>query len=146
VRKTDPATLTAAAIGSCAALIDAARSVAVRTGAGVSAESGIPTFRDALTGLWARFDPARLATPEAFAADPALVTRWYDERRTACARCRANPRHLALAELGRRSKAAGRRFRLITQNVDRLHQQAGSNDVVELHGSLWDWRCTRCGE
>ena len=143
---TDRETWNDPAVQSCAGLIDKAQSIAVLTGAGVSAESGIPTFRDALTGLWARFDPTQLATPEAFAADPALVTRWYDERRVASARCRANAGHLALAELERRSKAAGCRFRLITQNVDRLHQLAGSSDVVELHGSLWDWRCTHCGE
>jgi NAD-dependent deacetylase len=122
-----------------------ARGIAVLTGAGVSAESGIPTFRDALTGLWARYDPAELASPEAFARDPALVTRWYDERRTACGRCRPNPGHHALAALERACRKRGAAFTLITQNVDRLHQQAGSGDVVELHGSLWDWRCTRCG-
>src|SRR5688572_14869789 len=121
-----------------------ARRVVVLTGAGVSAESGIPTFRDALTGLWARFDPQQLATPEAFARDPALVTRWYDERRQRCAGCQPNPAHTALADLERRLLAAGREFTLLTQNVDRLHQRAGSRHVVELHGSLWVWRCTAC--
>jgi len=121
-------------------------SLTVLTGAGVSAESGIPTFRDAQTGLWARYDPMELATPEAFARDPALVSRWYDERRGKCADCRPNPGHLALAQLQQRFEAAGRRFTLITQNVDRLHQQAGSRDPVELHGTLWLWRCTSCGE
>jgi NAD-dependent deacetylase len=116
----------------------------VLTGAGVSAESGIPTFRDALTGLWSRFNPEQLATPEAFARDPALVARWYDERRERCAACAPNAGHVALAELERRF-AAPREFLLITQNVDRLHQQAGSRRVVELHGTLWVWRCTRCG-
>lgn len=116
------------------------------TGAGVSAESGIPTFRDALTGLWARYDAEQLATPEAFAADPELVSRWYDERRAACAACDPNPGHHALAELQQRLRADGRQLRLITQNVDRLQQRAGSDDVIELHGSLWEWRCTRCGE
>lgn len=121
-------------------------SLAVLTGAGVSAESGIPTFRDAQTGLWARYDPMELATPEAFARDPALVSRWYDERRSKCADCRPNPGHLALARLQQEFEAAGRRFTLITQNVDRLHQQAGSPDPVELHGTLWVWRCTSCGK
>jgi NAD-dependent deacetylase len=124
----------------------AADSVAVLTGAGVSAESGIPTFREAQTGLWARYDPMDLATPEAFARDPALVTRWYDERRSRCAACRPNPGHLALSRLQRRLESAGKRFTLITQNVDRLHQEAGSRDPLELHGTLWVWRCTTCGE
>jgi len=123
-----------------------ADSVAVLTGAGVSAESGIPTFRDAQTGLWARYDPMQLATPEAFARDPALVSRWYDERRSKCASCAPNPGHFALARLQAACAEAGKRFTLITQNVDRLHQQAGSTDPLELHGTLWVWRCTACGE
>jgi NAD-dependent deacetylase len=125
-------------------LVDAmrrARFVVVLTGAGVSAESGIPTFRDAMDGLWAKYRPEDLATPEAFARDPATVSRWYDERRLKCAVARPNAGHVALAELQRRCP----RFTLITQNVDRLHQAAGSRDVVELHGTLWVWRCTRCG-
>jgi NAD-dependent deacetylase len=122
-----------------------ARRVFVLTGAGVSAESGVPTFRDAMSGLWAKFDPAQLATPEAFEADPALVTRWYDDRRCQLARCRPNPGHVALAELERRITARGGEFLLATQNVDRLHQAAGSTSVVELHGTLWIWRCNACG-
>ena len=122
-----------------------AHSIVVLTGAGVSAESGVPTFRDALAGLWAKFDPQQLATPEAFARDPALVSRWYDERRCNVARCKPNAGHVALAELQRRVVAEGRTFTLITQNVDRLHQAAGSTDVIELHGTLWVWRCIRCG-
>ena len=127
------------------ALLREARSVAVLTGAGVSAESGIPTFRDAQTGLWAKYDPMELATPQAFARDPALVARWYDERRRRCAECEPNPGHLALARLQDGLEAEGKRFTLITQNVDRLHQQAGSRDPLELHGTLWIWRCTSCG-
>lgn len=123
-----------------------ADSVAILSGAGVSAESGIPTFRDAQTGLWAKYDPMELATPEAFARDPSLVTRWYDERRRRCADCAPNPGHLALAQLQDELETAGKRFTLITQNVDRLHQQAGSRDPLELHGTLWIWRCTSCGE
>jgi NAD-dependent deacetylase len=132
-----------------AALVSALRdaySVVVLTGAGISAESGIPTFRDALTGLWAKFDPADLATPQAFARDPATVTRWYDERRQKCADAQPNAGHLALARLQRQLFEQGRCFTLITQNVDRLHQAAGSRDVIELHGTLWVWRCTSCGE
>lgn len=123
-----------------------ARSVVVLTGAGVSAESGIPTFRDALTGLWARYDPHELATPEAFARNPDLVARWYDERRSCCAACQPNAGHRALAELERLLADEGRRFTLLSQNVDRLHQRAGSENVVELHGTLWAWRCIGCGK
>ena len=121
-----------------------AKHIAVLTGAGISAESGIPTFRDALTGLWAQYDPAELATPEAFARDPERVSRWYDERRCMIAHCCPNPGHLALSRMQRAMAAQGKMFTLITQNVDRLHQAAGSADVIELHGSLWVWRCMGC--
>jgi NAD-dependent deacetylase len=121
-----------------------AKSLLVLTGAGVSAESGIATFRDALTGLWSNFKAEDLATPEGFANDPVMVTRWYDERRTRCAACQPNPGHQALAALERYYLDNGRKFLLLTQNVDRLHQRAGSRDVVELHGTLWVWRCVRC--
>lgn len=120
--------------------------IVVLTGAGVSAESGILTFRDAMDGLWARFNPEELATPEAFAQNPELVSRWYDERRCKVAACRPNAGHFALAELQAKAQSEGRRFTLITQNVDRLHQAAGSIDVIELHGTLWIWRCTDCGQ
>lgn len=133
-------------IGTIRRFLSEARSIAVLTGAGVSAESGIPTFRDAQTGLWAKYDPVELATPGAFARDPALVTRWYDERRRKCAECEPNPGHIALARLQDQFEAAGKGFTLITQNVDRLHQQAGSRDPLELHGTLWVWRCTSCGK
>jgi NAD-dependent deacetylase len=121
------------------------QSIAVLTGAGVSAESGIPTFRDALSGYWAKFDPEELATPTAFARDPAMVSRWYDERRCAVAKCKPNAGHAALASLQSWMARDGRVFTLITQNVDRLHQAAGSTGVIELHGSLWIWRCEDCG-
>jgi len=116
-----------------------ARSVAVMTGAGVSAESGIPTFRDAMTGLWARFRPEELATPEAFAANPKRVWDWYQWRRGLIAAARPNPGHLALAEL----ETLVPDFLLATQNIDGLHAQAGSRKLVELHGSIhrvkrWD--------
>jgi NAD-dependent deacetylase len=119
-----------------------ARFVVALTGAGVSAESGVPTFRDAMDGLWSKFRPEDLATPEAFARDPATVTRWYDERRQKCASVKPNAGHIALVELERRCP----RFSLITQNVDRLHQAAGSRSVLELHGTLWVWRCVRCAD
>ena len=115
------------------------------TGAGVSAESGIPTFRDAMEGLWAKFDPRQLATPEAFARDPEMVSRWYDWRREKCAAAKPNPAHLALARFEKHFAKQKLGFTLLTQNVDRLHQAAGSGNVVELHGTLWVWRCTRCG-
>lgn len=126
--------------------VRAARSVVALTGAGVSAESGVPTFRDALTGLWAKFDPSRLATPEAFAQDAALVTRWYDERRQLRLSTRPNPGHDALARWEAALRERGGSFTLLTQNVDRLHHAAGSVNVVELHGSLMVWRCIVCGE
>jgi NAD-dependent SIR2 family protein deacetylase len=127
------------------ATLKTARSVVVLTGAGISSESGIPTFRDAITGFWAQFDPQKLATPEGFAKDPALVTRWYDERRLQCARVDPNPGHRALAQWQQWMRQKNRPFALITQTVDRLHQAAGSTEVIELHGSLWVWRCVECG-
>ena len=109
-----------------------ARFVAALTGAGVSAESGLATFRDAQTGLWARFDPRELATPAAFARNPKLVWDWYALRRERVAAAQPNAGHVALAELERRVPE----FVLVTQNVDGLHQRAGSRRVVELHGSI----------
>jgi NAD-dependent deacetylase len=118
-----------------------ARHVAVLTGAGVSAESGLPTFRDALTGLWARYRPEDLATPEAFERDPATVWAWYRMRRRAALAAEPNPAHLALVRL----ESLVPRFTLITQNVDGLHRRAGSREVVELHGDLTRARCSREG-
>ncbi len=129
-----------------ALLLTRAQRVVVLTGAGVSAESGTPTFRDAMTGLWASFDPQQLATPEAFERDPELVTRWYDHRRIGCLECLPNPGHLALARIEQEITSRGGSFTLLTQNVDRLHQRAGSQNVVELHGSIIVWRCTKTGE
>lgn len=123
-----------------------AHSIAILTGAGISAESGVPTFRDALTGYWANRNPADLATPEAFMRDPELVSRWYDQRRCQLASVKPNAGHVALAELQRLAGAEGRRFTLITQNVDGLHERAGSIGVINLHGSLSRWRCIRCAE
>ena len=127
-----------------AAALRRARGVVVMTGAGVSADSGLPTFRGD-GGLWRGHDPARLATPEAFDRDPALVSAWYDQRRLAALAAQPNAAHVALAALQRYVVAAGGRFALLTQNVDRLHQRAGSEPVVELHGSLSVWRVHRSG-
>ena len=114
--------------------------VLVLTGAGVSAESGIRTFRDA-GGLWEDYPVEQVASPQGFAADPALVWRFYSARRAKAKTCAPNPGHLALAALEER---LGDRFLLATQNVDGLHGQAGSRRVVEIHGSLFLTRCSRC--
>lgn len=116
-----------------------ARSVAVLTGAGVSAESGVPTFRGN-GGLWKQHRAESLATPGAFARDPKLVWEWYDWRRSVLAEARPNPGHVALVELEERVP----KFTLITQNVDGLHELAGSRNVLRLHGSIWTLRCTGC--
>lgn len=137
---------TEAALDRTAAIVRSASGIVVLTGAGISAESRIPTYRDAMEGLWASFDPQRLATPEAFAADPETVTRWYDFRRLRCAEAEPNPGHLALAALQAWCAARGTPFTLLTQNVDRLHQRAGSTDVVELHGTIMAWRDAETGE
>lgn len=113
--------------------------IAVLTGAGISAASGIPTFRGRDDSLWARYRPEDLATPAAFARDCELVWRWYDWRRSLIKGSGPNAAHRALAELARRT-----RLTLITQNVDGYHQAAGSEDVIEYHGSIWRVRCIRC--
>ena len=117
------------------------RRVTVLTGAGVSADSGVPTFRDALTGYWARFDPEQLASPEAFRRDPRTVWQWYVERRGQLDDVEPNAGHHALARWQERLE----RCCIVTQNVDGLHQRAGSQEVVELHGSLGTDRCSGCG-
>lgn len=117
-----------------------ARTITILTGAGMSAESGVPTFRDAQTGLWARYDPSELATPEAWAADAALVWGWYEWRRRLVTDCAPNPGHTALARWAERADV-----RIITQNVDDLHERAGSEVLAHLHGSLFAFRCDRCG-
>src|ERR1035437_5939694 len=120
----------------------AAKHVVVITGAGVSAESGIPTFRDALTGLWERFDAEDLATPGAFRKDRELVWGWYEWRRMKVLKAQPNPAHLAIAELMQYVP----RLTVITQNVDDLHERAGSNDVLHLHGSLHHPRRSVCAQ
>lgn len=116
-----------------------ARRIAVLTGTGVSAESGVPTFRGK-DGLWKHYRPEDLATPDAFSRDPRLVWQWYNWRRGLVARAQPNRCHYALADLERTS----REFTLITQNVDDLHEQAGSKDVLKLHGDIWQVRCLSC--
>lgn len=121
------------------ALVQNASSIAVLTGAGISAESGIPTFRGA-GGLWRQFRPEDLATPEAFRRDPNLVWEWYDWRRSLIDKAAPNAGHLALADIEGRAPS----FTLVTQNVDGLHQRAGSRRVIEVHGSIWTLRCSKC--
>ncbi|MEU4565193.1 NAD-dependent deacylase [Micromonospora sp. NPDC023956] len=127
-------------VGEAAALLGRARRVVVLTGAGMSAESGVPTFRDALTGLWQRYDAQALATPEAFRADPELVWGWYEWRRHAVRQAVPNPGHRAVATIQTRIPGTV----LVTQNVDDLHERAGSPDPVHLHGSLFAPRCSAC--
>lgn len=119
-----------------------AEHVVVLTGAGISAESGVPTFREAQTGLWAQYDPAELATEEAFARDPRRVWEWYAWRRQLINKAAPNAGHLALAAM----EARVPRFSLITQNIDELHQRAGCHETIELHGSIGRSRCVRCDE
>jgi NAD-dependent deacetylase len=118
-----------------------ARHVVVMTGAGISAESGVPTFRDAQTGLWAQYDPEELATPGAFRRNPSLVWEWYSWRRELVSQAEPNPGHFALAQLAARVP----KLTLITQNVDGLHQRAGSQDVIELHGNILRIKCSADG-
>lgn len=114
-----------------------AHHVMVLTGAGMSAESGIPTFRDAQTGIWAKYRPEDLATPEAFAADPARVWQWYEERRRAVRQASPHAGHQALVRLQQLVPGLS----LVTQNVDSLHQVAGSGNVTELHGNILRSKC-----
>jgi len=119
--------------------VETAQSVAVLTGAGISAESGIPTFRGA-GGLWRKYRSENLATPEAFARDPQLIWEWYDWRRSVIATAEPNAGHRALAELERRAP----HFTLVTQNVDGLNDRAGSRRLLKVHGDIWSLRCTAC--
>lgn len=120
--------------------IESASSVVALTGAGISAESGIPTFRGD-GGLWRNFRAEELATPEAFARDPKLVWEWYDWRRGIIAKAEPNLAHSALVKLER----SMRDFTLVTQNVDGLHDRAGSYRILKLHGDIWRLRCVACG-
>lgn len=122
------------------ATLQAAKHIVVFTGAGVSKESGIPTFRDAMTGLWEIFDPNALGTPAAFNRQRDVVWGWYEYRRAHVLRCQPNPAHIAIATMS----AYVQKLTVITQNVDDLHERAGSNDVIHLHGSLHHPRCLSC--
>lgn len=119
----------------------AARSITILTGAGISADSGVPTFRGT-DGLWRNFRAEDLATPEAFERNPRLVWEWYNWRRELIAAKKPNPAHEAIAGLERRCA----QFWLITQNVDGLHRTAGSQRLSEIHGNIWMVRCTACGQ
>ena len=114
-----------------------AKHVVILTGAGVSAESGVPTFRDALTGLWAQYDPHELATPEAFRRNPKLVWDWYAWRRELVGNVAPNPAHFAIVKMAQHLP----KLTLITQNVDGLHERAGSTNVIELHGNISKVKC-----
>ena len=127
-------------IDAVAQLLAAARRVVCLSGAGVSAESGVATFRDAQTGLWSNFDPQLLASQEGFAADPGLVWRWYMHRLAQVERAVPNPGHQALAVI----EAMKPVFTLVTQNVDDLHERAGSRHVLHLHGRIDRFHCNRC--
>jgi NAD-dependent deacetylase len=120
--------------------LQAARRLVILTGAGVSAESGLATFRDKQVGLWERFDPAQLATREAFQRDPELVWGWYEWRRMQVLRALPNPGHLAIKEIADRVAS----LTLVTQNVDDLHERAGSDPVHHLHGRITTPFCMRC--
>jgi NAD-dependent deacetylase len=124
-------------IESAAALIKASQHIAVLTGAGVSKESGVPTFRDAIDGLWAKYDPQQLATKSAFEQNPKLVWDWYEYRRDLVHQAHPNPGHQTLAQLEHYYPG----LTLITQNVDDLHEQAGSRNIIHLHGNIAQSKC-----
>src|SRR5512141_1621928 len=121
-------------------LLRRSQRVVALTGAGVSQESGLRTFRDAQTGLWAQYKPTELASPEAFARDPKLVWDWYAWRREVVKAVRPNAGHYALAQMEKRIPE----FTLITQNVDGLHRMAGNQHLLELHGNIQRVRCADC--
>lgn len=131
---------TGSSLGILKAKVANARSLTILTGAGISADSGVPTFRGA-DGLWRNFRAEDLATPEAFERDPRLVWEWYNWRRELLATKKPNPAHDTIVELERHT----REFWLITQNVDGLHRAAGSNKLSEIHGNIWKVRCSACG-
>ena len=124
-------------------LLKSKQRICILTGAGISAESGIPTFRDKQTGLWENYGVEDLATPDAFIRDPKLVWSWYQWRRQVVADKKPNPAHDALAQWQYHAQSSDQQVTLITQNVDDLHEQAGST-VTHLHGNLWCNRCSQC--
>jgi NAD-dependent deacetylase len=129
------------ALADAARLLRQAKQIVCLTGSGVSAESGVATFRNVGTGLWSRFDPQRLATQEGFAANPGLVWQWYMHRLAAVEQAQPNPGHRALAALER----CAEHFTLVTQNVDDLHERGGSSHTLHLHGRINRFRCNVCG-
>ncbi len=129
------------ALEKAAAILHEANRVVCLTGAGVSAESGITTFRDAQTGLWTRFNPQQLASQAGFDADPSLVWRWYMHRLAVVEQAIPNPGHQSLAELEKITP----NFTLITQNIDDLHERAGSRRILHLHGTISRFHCNDCG-
>lgn len=124
-------------LATAARIVARSTRLVVFTGAGVSKESGIPTFREPEVGLWAQYDPMELATPEAYLRNPTLVWTWYEHRFGTTSAAQPNPGHRAIAELERLRPHAS----VITQNIDGLHQRAGSTDVIELHGSMMRFKC-----
>jgi NAD-dependent deacetylase len=128
-------------IARAAELIGAAKSVVVFTGAGVSAESGVPTYRSGADGLWSRQNMERFANPTGYAANLPESYEWYRARARGVSEVAPNPAHFAIAELA----SIVPTLALVTQNIDSLHQRAGSPDVIELHGHLREFRCDRCG-
>lgn len=134
--------MSTSAIEAAQDMLRSARSCVVLTGAGMSAESGVPTFRDAQTGEWSKFDPMKLASREGFTADPPFVWRWYEGRRRRLAQVQPNAGHVALVGLEARFSP----FAIVTQNIDGLHVRAGSTWVLELHGNLMRTKCfAECG-
>jgi len=133
-------------LDKAAEYIRKAESIVVLTGAGVSAESGLSTFRDPEEGHWSKYDPMQLATLDAFNSDPELVTRWYHWRFTKARDVQPNQGHYALGALQQHKAKHGQSLTLITQNVDGLHQRGGAEEVIELHGTIHTWRCTVTGK
>lgn len=126
--------------------VRSAQRVVVLSGAGISAESGVPTFRDAQTGLWERFSPEQLASEDAWWAHPALVWSWYQWRARMVRTCAPNPGHRAVGQWQRALARTGGSLQVVTQNVDDLHERGGAEVLSHLHGSLFEYRCAECGE
>lgn len=127
------------------AVFEKSRNIVALTGAGISAESGVPTFRGS-GGLWRTYKAQELATPEAFASNPSLVWEFYSYRRELVLTKQPNEAHKVLAETEKRLANEGRKLVVITQNIDELHRRAGSDNVIELHGTLFKTQCTKCGD
>jgi NAD-dependent deacetylase sirtuin 5 len=124
-------------------LFSKSKNIAILTGAGISSESGIPTFRG-IDGLWRKFDVKKLATLEAFNKNPLLIWEFYHYRRELISKNKPNKTHFVLVELEKKCKKENKKFSLITQNIDGFHTLAGSENVLEMHGNIWETRCTQC--